>query len=108
MKILYDKKTAVIITGGTNIDEYENDFFMDYDTHTIYPKYSTEIIEIESVDDDVLLKPKKYRIKNNSITLNTSYTEPHIVTTEEYEQLASNVDYLMLITDPDSTSEESI
>ena len=108
MFILCSKYDNSIICISTNIDYMDNGYPIDTSRNIAYPIDTTHVYENIEVSDDI--KEHKYcYTPSDGFYLNKNYKEPpHTVTAEEYEQLASNVDYLLLLNDPDSATEESV
>lgn len=105
MFILCSKHDNSIICISDRIDYMDNGYPLDISRNVAYPIETTYVYENVEVTDNI--KEYKYcYTPSDGFYLNKNYKEPsHTVSAEEYEQLAANVDYLMLISDPDSTSE---
>ena len=106
MIILSSKKTKVVFAAGKNIIEYNNDFYLDADTNTIYNKSS---VNLNTIDDkcngEVLFNPTKFLFEDNQLIENPYFKEQYTFSETMYNDMQSNIDYLMLLNDPDSTSE---
>lgn len=109
MIIISSKKTHIVLCAGNNISEYENDFYRDNDTLTLYQKSLVDINTIDVLEnDEIVFRPSKYIVRENKIIQNPYFKEPYTFSETMYNIIQSNIDYLMLLNDPDSAVEESV
>lgn len=107
MIILSLKKTHVVLAAGKNIVEYKNNSYMDIDTNEIYQKSLVDFSNIEEhISDEVMFNPTKFLFEDGKLVVNPYYKEPYTFSEDMYSELQSNIDYLMLLTDADSATEE--
>ena len=108
MKIICNKKSNIIICVGDDIISYDDDRIIDNDTQTIFDKKNIVLydMDISALDNtELFICPYKYMVSNGTIVKNPTYREPYTLSEEMYTSLISNVDYLMLLNDPDTATE---
>lgn len=108
MIILSLKKTHVVLSAGENIVEYNGNSYIDTDTNVIYQKSLVNFFNIDEViSDEVMFNPSKFLFEDGKLIENPYYKEQYTFSEDTYSEIQANIDYLMLLNDPDSTTEET-
>lgn len=107
MFIVVDTISSVILDIGTNIVTLDNGNISNIETHMEYFGNTAVIKQVDNIPEYVE-RYKYIYTSDNVFKKNTRYIEPFSMTESMYSSLQSNIDYLMLLTDADSASEEDI
>lgn len=104
MFLICSKINNVILSICKKVDYMENGYPIDVYRNIAYPDDTSFVYDVDDVPN--MVSEFKYcYTEENGFYKNEKYTEPYMLTEDMYKDILSNIDYLMLLNDPDSTSE---
>ena len=102
MYLILNKYSKHILEITSDISDRENDI-LDNNSGIAYSKSVSEFINVDNVPDEVAAT--KYTYKDGVYAPIKDKVQYVQIPENEYVSLRSDVDYLMLLNDPDSTSD---
>lgn len=108
MTVVTDKITNVIIDFGDNYRYDENGNIINITTNTGYFKENVSIYSDVSMPNGIMINEYMYTTQEGFKPYKQDSVTAFTQVVQNIESLQSNVDYLLLLNDPDSAAEESV